>query len=169
MPLDLKKEPIFPPFLMSYVPHPLRIKGERISWYRPLTLPGLLQLRKVYPDSRLVVGNTEIGIEVKFKNAVYPTYISPVHVPELNAVAVVSDGVEIGASVTLSKLAEVLRGLVEERPEHETQTFRAILSQLKYFAGNQIRNAAAIAGNIVTASPISDLNPVLFATVSFSL
>ncbi|KAG5459618.1 MAG: hypothetical protein BJ554DRAFT_8436, partial [Olpidium bornovanus] len=34
---------------------------------------------------------------------------------------------------------------------------------LRYFAGNQIRNVATLAGNIATASPISDMNPVLVA------
>ena len=39
----------------------------------------------------------------------------------------------------------------------------AVLDSLKYFAGTQVRNVAAIGGNIVTASPISDLNPILLA------
>ena len=34
---------------------------------------------------------------------------------------------------------------------------------IRWFASNQIRNVAALAGNICTASPISDLNPVLMA------
>lgn len=41
------------------------------------------------------------------------------------------------------------------------QVFAAMLKQLKYFAGRQIRNVDTPAGNLVTASPISDLNPVL--------
>ena len=40
---------------------------------------------------------------------------------------------------------------------------RAVLDQLKWFAGNQIRNVASFGGNIATASPISDLNPVLIS------
>lgn len=34
----------------------------------------------------------------------------------------------------------------------------------RWFAGNQIRNVSAIGGNIVTGSPISDLNPIWMAT-----
>ena len=33
---------------------------------------------------RLVVGNTEVGIEMKFKDARYPVLIGVTHVPELN-------------------------------------------------------------------------------------
>jgi len=40
---------------------------------------------------------------------------------------------------------------------------RAIHKQLKYFAGRQIRNVGTPAGNLATASPISDLNPVFMA------
>lgn len=32
-----------------------------------------------------------------------------------------------------------------------------------WFAGNQIRNVSAVGGNIVTGSPISDLNPIWMA------
>jgi xanthine dehydrogenase/oxidase len=46
---------------------------------------------------------------------------------------------------------------------HETRGMKALLDNIKYFAGKQIRNVSAIAGNICTASPISDLNPVFIA------
>lgn len=36
-------------------------------------------------------------------------------------------------------------------------------AQLRWFASNQIRNVAALAGNVATASPISDMNPLLVA------
>jgi hypothetical protein len=68
--------------------------------------------------------------------------------------------------VTYVYLSYITQKIVTERKEYETRGIRAILSQMRWFAGNQIRNAACIAGNIVTASPISDLNPVFVATVS---
>jgi xanthine dehydrogenase/oxidase len=34
---------------------------------------------------------------------------------------------------------------------------------LKWFAGDQIRNVSAIGGNLMTASPISDLTPIIMA------
>lgn len=160
---DAFAEPIFPPALMKYPILPLRLVGDRVTWYRPLTLASLLQLKLDHPNAKLVVGNTEIGIEMKFKNAVYPVIISPTHVPELCGVEVRDAGVEVGASVTINDLRSVLEKIVSERAAHETRGIRAILSQMRFFAGNQIRNAACLAGNIVTASPISDLNPVFVA------
>ena len=50
------------------------------------------------------------------------------------------------------------------RPAHELSTLRAANAQLHWFAGVQIRNVATLAGNIVTGSPISDLNPIWVAT-----
>ena len=47
--------------------------------------------------------------------------------------------------------------------EYKIRSLTAIYHMLSWFASNQIRNAACLAGNIVTASPISDLNPMLLA------
>ena len=57
---------------------------DRFVVRRPLTLARLLKLKADYPDARLVVGNTEVGIEMKFKDARYPVLIGVTHVPELN-------------------------------------------------------------------------------------
>jgi len=163
-PLDLKSEPIFPPFLMSYKNTSQIFKGERVTWYSPLTFKELLELKKQHNNAKIVVGNTEIGIETKFRNLIYPVIICPTKVFELNQIKQNENGIEIGASVTLSEIKSYLHHLVNDKSlETKTETFKAILSQLKWFAGTQIRNAACIGGNLVTASPISDLNPVLLA------
>ncbi len=49
-----------------------------------MTLAGLFKLKAEFPDARLVVGNTEVGIEMKFKDARYPVLIGVTHIPELN-------------------------------------------------------------------------------------
>jgi len=48
--------------------------------------------------------------------------------------------------------------------KHRNRVIQALLDQLHWFAGTQIRNVASLGGNIVNASPISDLNPVWMAT-----
>ena len=86
-----------------------------------------------------MAGNSEVGIEMKFKNAAYPVLIGATHVPELNAVEVTPAGVSVGASVTLSRLMETCLALAAQRPRHETAVLRAVAEQLRWFAGPPIR------------------------------
>uniref|UniRef100_A0A8C2DMD6 Xanthine dehydrogenase n=1 Tax=Cyprinus carpio TaxID=7962 RepID=A0A8C2DMD6_CYPCA len=159
MPLDPTQEIIFPPELMRE----LRFAGERVLWIQPCSLEELLELKATYPNAKLVVGNTEVGIEMKFKNLLYPVILAPAYIPELNIIQNTQDGIQVGASVTLTVLGDVLRAAVKKLPAHQTEVFKAVLEQLRWFAGQQIRNVAAVGGNIMTASPISDLNPVFMA------
>ncbi|RWR75998.1 xanthine dehydrogenase 1 isoform X1 [Cinnamomum micranthum f. kanehirae] len=159
-----EKELIFPPELLLRKIAPLKLSGfGALKWYRPLRLKHVLDLKLRYPDAKLVVGNSEVGIETKFKNVQYQVQISVTHVPELNALSVRDDGLEIGAAVRLTELQKVLRKAVAERDAHETSSCKAFIEQLKWFAGTQIKNVASVGGNICTASPISDLNPLWMA------
>lgn len=158
-------EPIFPPELLSRKTEPLCLKGMKgLTWYRPTTLDDLLLLRKQFPDSKIVNGNTEIGIETRFKGLVYPVLIGVSSVPELNSIKISDDGLVVGASCTLTELLDAFRGSVKKRPPHETSACSAFIEQLRWFAGTQIRNVASVGGNICTASPISDLNPLWIAS-----
>ena len=76
---------------------------------------------------------------------------------------VTDTGIVIGSSVTLTTLMTMLKRLCKELPGHQVSTFRALIKQMHYFAGAQIRNTASMGGNIVTGSPISDLNPIYMA------
>ncbi|XP_036419585.1 xanthine dehydrogenase/oxidase isoform X2 [Colossoma macropomum] len=166
MPLDPTQEIIFPPELISLgkqPPRSLRFIGERVLWIQPSSLNELLQLKAVYPAAKLVVGNTEVGIEMKFKNLLYPVILAPAYIQELSSIQYTENGIEFGASVTLTVLGKKLREEVDKLPSYKTEVFQAILEQLRWFAGQQIRNVAAIGGNIMTASPISDLNPLFMA------
>uniref|UniRef100_A0A8C9SVW9 Xanthine dehydrogenase/oxidase n=1 Tax=Scleropages formosus TaxID=113540 RepID=A0A8C9SVW9_SCLFO len=166
MPLDPTQEIIFPIELLGLSKKPLKqlcFQGERVLWIQPSSLTELLDFKTQYPEARLVVGNTEVGIEMKFKNLLYPVILAPAFIPELNTVQRTADGILFGAACTLTRLGMVLRDAVQELPTYQTEVFRAVLEQLRWFAGQQVRNVAAIGGNIVTASPISDLNPVFLA------
>mmetsp|Transcript_34636 Transcript_34636/g.58034 ORF Transcript_34636/g.58034 Transcript_34636/m.58034 type:complete len:1370 (-) Transcript_34636:596-4705(-) len=156
-------EPIFPPALMLNDPEPIVIKGQKATWFKPTNLADLLKLKELYPTAKLIVGNSEIGIEMKFKNAGYPTHISTAAIRELNEVKDTPEGLVIGGSVTIQRIWDTIKQIKSERPEYETECLRALESNIKWFAGTQIRSVASIAGNIVTASPISDLNPVHMA------
>ncbi|XP_063595741.1 xanthine dehydrogenase/oxidase-like [Penaeus indicus] len=165
-PYDPSQEIIFPPELklhLEWQRQNLVFRGPRVSYFRPSSLSELLSLKAEHPGARIVVGNTEVGIEVKFKNVTYPVLINPTNVAELTKVALAKEGVAFGASVTLSAVEGTLRRQVNSLPEYRTRIFSAILEMLRWFGGKQIRNAAAIGGNIMTSSPISDLNPLLAA------
>ncbi|KAF3452547.1 hypothetical protein FNV43_RR02980 [Rhamnella rubrinervis] len=160
-----EKELIFPPELVLRKPNSLNLSGfGGLKWYRPLKLKYVLMLKEKYPDAKILVGNTEVGIEVRLKRIQYQVLISVTHVPELNILDVKDDGIEIGAAVRLSEVLKVFREVLTERPAYEISSCKAFVEQLKWFAGTQIRNVASVGGNICTASPISDLNPLWMAS-----
>ncbi|GAB2277012.1 xylitol dehydrogenase [Dionaea muscipula] len=158
------KELIFPPELLRRKPTFLNLTGfGGLKWYRPLKLQHVLELKARYPAAKLVVGNTEVGIEMRLKKMQYQVLISTAQVPELNAINVKDDGLEIGAALRLSELLTILKKVTEERAAHETSSCKALIEQIRWFAGTQIKNVASVGGNICTASPISDLNPLWMA------
>jgi xanthine dehydrogenase/oxidase len=160
-----ERELIFPPELQLRKVRPLKLNGfNGIRWYRPMKLKQVLHLKSCYSNAKLIIGNSEVGVETKFKNAQYEVMISVTHVPELNILEVKEDGIHIGSSVRLAQLQNFFKKIIAERESHETSSCQAILRQLKWFAGTQIRNVASVGGNICTASPISDLNPLWMAT-----
>lgn len=165
-PFDPTQEPIFPPELQlnkEWDIQTLVFKGERATWYRPNNLQDLLKIKAQYPAAKLVVGNTEIGVEVKFKHFLYPVLINPTKVKEMIDVEELEDSIYFGASVSLMDIDRILRERIEKLPEHQTRFFQCAVNMLHYFAGKQIRNVASLGGNIMTGSPISDMNPVLMA------
>ncbi|KAJ3256861.1 hypothetical protein HK103_005105 [Boothiomyces macroporosus] len=141
-------------------------ENKRHKWVHPSTKSELVALKltkNTFPDAKIINGNTEVGIEVRFKNQYYPIYISTADVAELKTMSVLDNGVEWGSLTTIANLQKQLKELIKKLPAHQTRGFEALYDNIKYFAGRQVRNVSALAGNICTASPISDLNPVLVA------
>ncbi|ORX63815.1 putative xanthine dehydrogenase HxA [Basidiobolus meristosporus CBS 931.73] len=172
---DPSQELIFPPGLIKYAQgdkekegasglKPLAFSNNRYKWYRPLELDELLQLKAEYPDAKIIAGNSEVGIEIKFKQIYYPVMIYVSDIEELKKVEYSEEGITFGANITLSNFERELKKAVEKYEPSKTENFKAYLSNLRWFAGRQIRNVGTIAGNIVTASPISDLNPVFVSS-----
>lgn len=165
-PYDPSQEPIFPPELRltdEYDKQNLVFKSKDITWYRPTRLKELLDLKNKHPDAKIVVGNTEVGVEMKFKHMTYPVIIQPVQIPELVSIAQTHSGVKIGASVTLADVERFLKTQIKKQTEHKTRIFQATVEMLNWFAGLQIRSVGALGSNIMTGSPISDMIPVLMA------
>lgn len=160
------QEPIFPPALQlsdELDKQYLVVKGERVTWYRPTKLEQLLQLKSDFPHAKVVVGNTEVALEMKFKHCDYPVLVSPAMIAETLAIEQKENTIVFGGAVTLTTFKQVLERHVQQEPPESTRFFSALNQMLHWFAGKQIRNVAAIAGNIMTGSPISDLNPLFMA------
>ncbi|KAK3681541.1 hypothetical protein LTR37_020849 [Vermiconidia calcicola] len=157
-------ELIFPPALKRHEFKPLAFGNKRKRWFRPVTLQQLLEIKSVYPSAKIIGGSTETQIEVKFKFMQYTASVFVGDIAELRQYRFEDDYLEIGGNVTLTDLESLAERAVEHYGQKRGQPFAAILKQIRYFAGRQIRNVGTPAGNLATASPISDLNPVFVAT-----
>lgn len=159
-------ELIFPPPLTKHEFKPLAFGNKRKRWYRPVTLQQLLEIKSVYPSAKVIGGSTETQIEIKFKAMQYTASVFVGDIAELRQFSFKDDHLEIGGNVILTDLESISKQAIKHYGEHQGQVFAAIFKQLRYFAGRQIRNVGTPAGNLATASPISDLNPVFVASNS---
>jgi xanthine dehydrogenase/oxidase len=162
----LPKAPSLPEECLKLSKEPISIMHAGVTWYRPATLTELLSLKKIFPEARLITGNTEVGIETRFKNCDYRHYIHTTAVEELGAIETDADAtLRVGGSVTLAQLEHHIDEMAKDttfKPS-SLRAVKAVSNMLKWFASSQIRNVASLAGNLCTASPISDMNPVLLA------
>ncbi|KAL7552747.1 hypothetical protein ACHAWF_015983 [Thalassiosira exigua] len=161
----------------------------RGTWIAPTRLEDLLDLFRERGDGakddegkiKMVVGNTEVGIEARFKRATFPRLVRPTEkIHTLYEILTAESHLVVGACASLTSLMEACRDHVDASHEldaadaagveaaiaarrRRARTAAPIRDMLRWFASTQIRNAACLGGNVVTASPISDMNPLLCA------
>jgi xanthine dehydrogenase/oxidase len=148
------------------------------TWFQPTTLVELLDLYRAYGRTgdgdgggiKMVVGNTEVGIETKFKRMVYPRMVHPaVTIRSLYEIFLSGPSLVVGGCASLSDLQTFCHDLMMTAKDRDgggvdANLFRTAMpthDMLRWFASTQIRNVACLGGNLVTASPISDMNPLL--------
>ena len=115
--------------------------GPRATWYRPTSLSEILRnefriyreipsvlwkfenfnnlfirvsLKSKNANSKIITGNTEVCLEVKFRGLIYPNLISPVGVRELNEIEFSTEEIIIGSAVTLNALDAQLRSWISD-------------------------------------------------------
>ncbi|PQE20593.1 xanthine dehydrogenase protein [Rutstroemia sp. NJR-2017a BBW] len=168
-------ELIFPPALRNFVKTPLYYGNNENIWLLPCTIDELLLIKEAYPGAKLVCGASETQIEVRFKDSSFPVSVYVSEIEELRYVQFPEDDeklqdcdeIIIGGNTSLTDVENACQKLSRQLGQRGS-VFEAMKKQLRYFAGRQIRNVASLAGNIVTASPISDINP-LFVAANASL
>jgi len=118
----------------------------------PISAQELGAMRIQYPAARILSGGTDLALEVTQQLNDIDTIIYVKQVPELLQVSTTDTHLIFGAAVSLTRC---MRTLCELMPFVETMMLR--------FGSEQVRNQATIGGNIVNASPVGDLPPLLLA------
>uniref|UniRef100_A0A1I8JBK2 Xanthine dehydrogenase n=1 Tax=Macrostomum lignano TaxID=282301 RepID=A0A1I8JBK2_9PLAT len=153
LPYDPSQEPIFPSELQleadKFDSESLIFQSAFATWHRPTSLEELLKLKQDHPDAKIINGNTEVGVEVKSKKSTHGCLIYASHVDELRKFDVDETGIDIGAAVTLTELADRFKELItdDKLAEHKKRGLRAYVEMLHWFSGQQIRNVASHFGS----------------------
>ncbi|MEM8947333.1 MAG: FAD binding domain-containing protein [Planctomycetota bacterium] len=123
--------------------------------YLPSTLDELLQRRHVRPDSTLVAGATDLGVQHNHGKIRPKDILVTSRVPELDVLSYEDDALLIGAAVSWSR--------VEEYVEQRIPEYFEILTR---FGSPQVRHAGTLIGNLANASPIADSIPFHYVAQS---
>jgi xanthine dehydrogenase large subunit len=154
-------------------PDVLDVEHQAGRFVRPTTLSALLEEKAAHgKDAVLVGGATELGVLVRKRAARFSRLVDTTAIPALQAIARVDVDDE---AATLLSLSPVRRGQgawaiggaatlarLEEAWLHDESMAPAV-RMLRVFASRQVKNRATLAGNLVTASPIGDMAPVLLS------
>ena len=118
----------------------------------PKNTSEIHQIYRMHPEARLVVGGTDLALEVTQQGKTLEDIILIDRIRELQMVVNNTKKLEIGAAISLSQCSTLLNEFYPDVGE-----------LLGRFGSRQVRNQGSIGGNIANASPIGDLPPVLMA------
>ena len=130
----------------------IRFGGSRRQFLAPATVDALAALVIEYPDATLLAGATDVGLWITKEMRVLDTVIYLGRIEALQTIEDAGGHLRIGAMVSHTQARAALAMLHPQLGE-----------LLRRFAGEQIRNAGTVGGNIANGSPIGDLPPALIA------
>lgn len=164
----------YPEFLKSE--SVTNLDSSRYPWYSPVSIRELWSLLNSDvtvngASFKLVVGNTGTGYYKETQG--YDHYVDLRHIPELSIIKRDQTGIEVGATVTISKFISVLK---EENKvnlgSYGTLVSQKLANHMEKIASPFVRNSASVGGNLVMSqkngfpSDIATLFLGLCATVS---
>ncbi|OMP05279.1 Aldehyde oxidase/xanthine dehydrogenase, a/b hammerhead, partial [Corchorus capsularis] len=146
---------MFPEFLKKEIKAGINLASEGYQWYSPVSLEQLQNLLQMDEENdgtstKIVVGNTGMGY---YKELVHHNkYIDLRYIPELSVIRKDSTGIEIGASVTISRAIDALKEETEGEFSIEGKVvFNKLADHMARIATGFIRNSASIGGNLIMA------------------
>ncbi|KAJ0084529.1 hypothetical protein Patl1_30151 [Pistacia atlantica] len=159
----------FPEFLKKENKSAAFLDLERCCWLSPVSIPELQSLLENADNNqysvKLVVGNTGMGYYKEVEH--FDKYIDIRHIPELSFIRRDQTGIEIGATVTISKAIEALKEQDEGDFHSEgVMVFKKIADHMEKIATGSIRNSASVGGNLVMAQRNnfpSDISTILLS------
>jgi xanthine dehydrogenase small subunit len=122
------------------------------TFVRPVSVADCLAALARHPDSVLIAGGTDLGVEANLRGRRWEHVISVEAIDELRACSETEALIRFGAALPLADLTQRWHGAPA-----------ALHEWLDLFASPPIRNRATLGGNLATASPIGDAAPLLAA------
>jgi xanthine dehydrogenase small subunit len=129
-----------------------RLTRDGLTFTRPATLAEAVELLRQRPETTVIAGCTDHGVEVNLRGKRPEAVLAIDRLQELRHLSVDPDWIEIGAALSLTEIERRLEGRVPLLAEMFPQ-----------FGSRLIRNGATLGGNLGTCSPIGDGPPVLLA------
>ena len=123
-----------------------------LRYLAPTDLDALLRLRAAHPGAQIVAGCTDVGLWVTKRHQDFAQVLDVTRVAELRRITAQPGSLRIGAAVSLT---DAFAALQAQRP--------GLRRFFERFAGQPVRNAGTLGGNVANGSPIGDSMPLLIA------
>lgn len=110
-----------------------------------------------------VGGNTDLGVRDQAGSPPPAVRLSVLGVGPLHRLEFTDEHLNIGAAVSIDRLADALAVYTAEHGDDTPSCVRALADQCRFFGNNQVRSVATVGGGLMSFSTYSDLVPVWVA------
>lgn len=128
----------------------LHVETDAGSFIAPRSSDQLCRTLDDCPEATIVAGATDVGLWVTKHGRKLDTIVSLGAMQDINQIALIDDGIEIGAGVTYTEAWSALSELSDSLGE-----------MVRRLGATQVRNSGTVCGNIANGSPIGDMPPAL--------
>ena len=131
---------------------PVYFESGEHRFSKPSTFAEAAAFRAAHPESVIVSGGTDLGVQVNKGVREISSVLSTAAIAGADELLLGAKEIMAGANVSMAALEAAAAQALPE--------YAALLAR---FGSPQIRNAATLGGNIANGSPIGDSMPALFA------